>query len=38
VLDEAVAIYPRLEAFLVQDMHQRDEYRHSRESLEALFH
>jgi flagellum-specific ATP synthase len=38
VLDEAVDIYPRLEAFLVQDMHHRDDYPHSREQLAALFH
>ena len=38
MLDEAVAMHPRLEAFLVQDIHQRENYPSSRTQLEALFH
>jgi len=37
VLDEAVALYPKLEQFLVQDMHQREGYLPSRTHLESLF-
>jgi flagellum-specific ATP synthase len=37
VLDEAVALYPKLEAFLIQDMHQRESYLPSRTHLESLF-
>jgi flagellum-specific ATP synthase len=37
VLDEAVSIYPKLEAFLVQDMNQCENYLPSRTRLESLF-
>lgn len=36
VLDEAVALYPRMEAFLVQDMRQRESQQDSRAALERL--
>ena len=36
-LDEAVALYPRLEAFLAQDMRERVDYTESRNQLNALF-
>jgi flagellum-specific ATP synthase len=36
VLDEAIAIYPRLEAFLLQDMRQRETYGSSCDQLKAL--
>jgi flagellum-specific ATP synthase len=36
-LDEAVAIYPRLQAFLEQQMHHREGYPDSRHQLAALF-
>jgi flagellum-specific ATP synthase len=37
VLDEAVAMYPRLESFLVQDMHERETTATSRRGLAELF-
>ncbi|MCC6535454.1 MAG: flagellar protein export ATPase FliI [Burkholderiales bacterium] len=37
LLDQAVAMYPRLEAFLLQDMNERDAYPASIASLHALF-
>jgi len=36
-LDEAVAMYPRLEDFLQQEMHSRESYVDSRNKLSALF-
>lgn len=36
-LDEAVTIYPRLQAFLEQQMHRREGYLDSRHQLAALF-
>lgn len=36
LLDEAIALYPRLEAFLVQDMHERASYEESVLELERL--
>ena len=37
LLDEAMALYPQLEAFLQQDMHQSENYVDSRGRLAALF-
>jgi len=37
LLDEAMALYPQLEAFLQQDMHQSESYVDSRSRLAALF-
>ena len=36
VLDEAIALYPRLEAFLQQDMKQREPYGSSCDQLKSL--
>ena len=36
-LDEAIDLYPRMEAFLVQDFATKEDYTASREQLEALF-
>lgn len=38
VLDEAIELYPQLEAFLQQDMFERQPYEAARDSLAALFH
>jgi flagellum-specific ATP synthase len=37
LLDEAMALYPQLEAFLQQDMHQSESYADSRSRLAAMF-
>src|SRR5690606_25587585 len=37
LLDQAVTLYPRMEAFLVQDMHERQSYAGSVSSLGQLF-
>ncbi|HUW50932.1 MAG TPA: flagellar protein export ATPase FliI [Sulfuricella sp.] len=37
LLDEAMALYPQMEAFLQQDMHQSQGYGESRSQLSALF-
>ena len=38
VLDQAITLYPRLESFLQQDMHERAGYDESLADLRALFH
>ena len=37
LLDEAMALYPQMEAFLQQDMHQSENYADSRSRLTAMF-
>lgn len=37
-LDEAIALYPKMEAFLVQDFLEKEDYTQSRAKLTALFH
>ncbi len=36
-LDQAVALYPRIEAFLQQEMHERSDYEAAIAGLHALF-
>ena len=38
VLIETITLYPRLESFLQQDMHERAGYDQSLADLRALFH